>query len=108
MSIMNRKFNRLVMLGVLGVLLVVAFAVSGLFTHVNASGGEGHASASLRHTPFGSALLKWDPGTENLTVTVSLVGLAGNSTHPAHIHLGDCDDNGSILFPLNNVVANAA
>jgi hypothetical protein len=41
-------------------------------------------------------------------VTISLVGLAGNSTHPAHIHGGDCDDNGPILYPLNNVVADAA
>jgi hypothetical protein len=62
----------------------------------------------LRHTPFGKATLKWDPKSKDLTVTISLVGLAGNSTHPAHIHLGDCDDNGPILYPLNNVVANAA
>jgi len=62
----------------------------------------------LKHTPFGAATLKWDPQSENLTVTISLVGLAGNSTHPAHIHGGDCDDNGPILYPLNNVVANAA
>jgi len=45
------------------------------------------------------------PGTSSSNC---VVGLAGNSTHPDHIHVGDCDDNGPILYPLNNVVANAA
>ena len=99
----------LVTASLLGVLLLLAFAVSSHATSARASGGgSAHAFARLHHTPFGEANLKWDPKSENLTVTISLVGLAGNITHPAHIHLGDCDDNGPILYPLNNVVANAA
>lgn len=98
-----------VIASLLGVLLLVAFAVSSHATYARASGGgTDHVFVHLRHTPFGTATLKWDPKSENLTVTVNLVGLAGNSTHPAHIHGGDCDDNGPILYPLNNVVANAA
>ncbi|GAC1405574.1 MAG: hypothetical protein NVS4B12_15850 [Ktedonobacteraceae bacterium] len=90
-------------------MLLVAFDISSQATPARASGGgSNHAFAHLRHTPFGTATLKWDPESENLTVKISLVGLAGNSTHPAHIHLGDCDDNGAILYPLNDVVANAA
>ena len=106
---MNRKMYLLVTASLLGVLLLIAFTARSLTPSARASGnGSDHATAHLKHTPFGAATLKWDPQSENLTVTISLVGLAGNSTHPAHIHGGDCDDNGPILYPLNNVVANAA
>jgi CHRD domain-containing protein len=109
MSWMNRKIYLLVTATLLGVLLVIAFAASSHAASARASGGgSDDAFANLRHTPFGTATLTWDPQSENLTVTISLVGLAGNSTHPDHIHVGDCDDNGPILYPLNNLVANAA
>jgi len=109
MSWMNRKIYLLVTATLLGVLLVIAFAASSHAASARASGGGSNdAFANLRHTPFGTATLTWDPQSENLTVTISLVGLAGNSTHPNHIHVGDCDDNGPILYPLNNLVANAA
>ncbi|GAC1590957.1 MAG: hypothetical protein NVS4B1_35960 [Ktedonobacteraceae bacterium] len=109
MSIMNRKLYRLIISSVLGVLLLLVFDISTQATSVSASGEDSnHAFVHLRHTPFGIATLKWNPESENLTVTISLVGLAGNSTHPAHIHIGDCDDNGAILYPLKDVVANAA
>jgi hypothetical protein len=109
MSWMNRKIYLLVTATLLGVLLVIAFAASSHAASARASGGGSNdAFANLRHTPFGTATLTWDPQSENLTVTISLVGLAGNSTHPDHIHVGDCDDNGPILYPLNNLVANAA
>ncbi|GAC1558413.1 MAG: hypothetical protein NVS9B9_13720 [Ktedonobacteraceae bacterium] len=90
-------------------MLLLVFDISTQATSVSASGEDSnHAFVHLRHTPFGIATLKWNPESENLTVTISLVGLAGNSTHPAHIHIGDCDDNGAILYPLKDVVANAA
>ncbi len=63
------------------------------------------ARAVLQHTPTGTAALHVE-GRE-LTVSISLVGLAPNSTHPAHIHAGNsCASNGAILYPLKNVVAN--
>ncbi|MEO7022191.1 MAG: CHRD domain-containing protein [Ktedonobacteraceae bacterium] len=62
----------------------------------------------VQHTPHGSVDLRWNEDTKDLTVTIKLTGLAANSTHPAHIHAGDCSVNGAILFPLNNVVADAA
>jgi quercetin dioxygenase-like cupin family protein len=109
MSITNWKLYKLVMASALGVLLLLAFAASGFAPSARANETQsGHAFAHLRHTPYGTAVLRWDPKTENLRVTIRLIGLAPNSTHPAHIHLGDCDDNGPILYPLNNVVANAA
>jgi len=88
------------------VLLTAAFTVAS--PSAFAQGGSTKAQAVLRHTPHGFVLLHWEERTENLRVTISLVGLAGNSIHPAHIHLGDCDDNGPIVYPLNDVVADAA
>ncbi len=62
--------------------------------------------ASLQHTPTGTVNLHADRHV--LTVTITLIGLAPNSTHPAHIHVGNsCASNGAILYPLNNVVADA-
>ncbi len=63
------------------------------------------ARANLQHSPTGTAKLHVE-GRE-LTVSISLIGLAPNSTHPAHIHAGNsCASNGAILYPLKNVVAN--
>ena len=63
------------------------------------------ARANLQHAPTGTAKLHVD-GRE-LTVSISLIGLAPNSIHPAHIHAGNsCASNGAILYPLKNVVAN--
>jgi hypothetical protein len=54
----------------------------------------------------GYAHLTWDPVTHALTVTLNLSGLQPDTTHPAHIHLGNCSMMGTILYTLNNVVAN--
>lgn len=62
-------------------------------------------SSGLQITSSGTALLTWDPVSHSLTVSLSLAGLPPNSTHPAHIHLGNCTMMGNILYPLNNVVA---
>jgi hypothetical protein len=70
--------------------------------------GKSEASVNLKHTPYGSASLSWSPQTDELMVVITLTGLAPNSTHPAHIHQGDCSINGSIVYMLNNVVADAA
>ncbi len=60
----------------------------------------------LKHSPHGKADLVWDAKHDTLTVTITISGLAPNSTHPAHIHKGSCEasDNG-VLYPLNAVVA---
>ncbi len=65
------------------------------------------ARANLQHTPTGTADLHVGSYGHELTVSISLTGLAPNSTHPAHIHAGNsCASNGAILYPLRNVVAN--
>jgi CHRD domain len=100
-----RRIVKLALLGVMGVMLISGFTVASpsVFAHE----GSTKAHAELRHTPHGSALLHWEARSDKLRVTIRLVGLTGNSAHFAHIHLGDCDDNGPILYPLTDVVANA-
>ncbi|CAG0960520.1 MAG: plastocyanin/azurin family copper-binding protein [Candidatus Methanoperedens sp.] len=46
-----------------------------------------------------------DPGM--LEVQVKLSGLASNSVHPAHIHAGTCEAGGPVVYPLNNLTADA-
>jgi hypothetical protein len=65
------------------------------------------ANAMLKHVPIGTANLSWDPSSHILTVKISLVGLAPSSTHPSHIHTGSCSNQGNIIYPLQNIVADA-
>ncbi len=57
----------------------------------------------LQHAPFGSTNLKWNATTRDLTVAIVMSDLAPDSTHPAHIHLGNCNSNGPIKYMLNDV-----
>ena len=70
------------------------------------SGSGGTTHVTLQHQPRGEAKLAL-AGNE-LTVTITLSGLAPNSVHPAHIHgTGNCSSNSPVIHPLSNVVANA-
>lgn len=93
--------------------LVAALAVVGiaLTTHgqaAQARNGQQSVQVNLVHAPHGMAKLMWNPGTKHLSVTIALTGLKPNSPHPAHIHKGNCGDNGAVIYTLNNVVADAA
>lgn len=44
---------------------------------------------ALQHVPRGEANLQWNSTTHTLTVTITVMGLAPNSTHPATIQQGD-------------------
>jgi hypothetical protein len=68
---------------------------------------KGTLTFNLEHNPVGKASLSWNPATKILQVTLSLTGLAPNSTHPAHIHLGSCEQspNGQRVYSLTNVKA---
>ena len=65
------------------------------------------ASATLKHVPNGMATLNWDPSSHMLTVKITLTGLAPSSTHPSHIHTGSCSNQGAVVHPLQNIVADA-
>jgi len=70
-----------------------------------ASGTAG--SAALKHAPRGTSTIDWNPANQNLTVKISLVGLAPSSTHPAQIYSGSCAKPGAVGYTLNNVLADA-
>ena len=65
------------------------------------------ATATLKHVPTGTADLTWDRATHDLTVKVSLVGLAPSSMHPEHIHTGSCANQGNVIYPLQTLAADA-
>jgi Cu/Zn superoxide dismutase len=54
-------------------------------------------------TASGTIALTAGPGTT--TIELSIKGLAPNSSHVSHIHLGSCQARGGIAFALNQVVA---
>lgn len=109
--------NKLAMICTLGVLLLLVAATVTIFGQTHASAHQStkanahfkfsSAETILRHQPVGTADLKWDLTTTNLTVTIAQTGLTPSSTHPAHIHLGVCNSNGAVIYMLTNVVADA-
>src|SRR6266851_2254777 len=80
-----------------------AFAFSdGLAQPLDSYSTE-EVTIGLQHAPFGSTNLKWNATTRDLTVAIVMSGLAPDSTHPVHIHQGNCNSNGSIKYILNDV-----
>ncbi len=58
--------------------------------------------------PTGSANLSYDQAAKKLTVTLDLAGLAPGSGHAAHIHLGSCQAQGAIKYPLTALTADSS
>jgi CHRD domain len=55
--------------------------------------------------PQGSATLTYDPAKKTLTVAATASGLVAGSDHAVHIHLGSCNSQGAVQYPLNDLVA---
>ena len=58
--------------------------------------------------PQGSAKLTYDPANKTLAVDVTASGLVAGSEHAEHIHVGSCDSQGAVKYPLNDLVASPA
>ncbi len=113
--LVSRKFD---LLAVLSVVMVLFLAGCGGTTSAHTSSGTTAplssnasnstiASATLKHMPYGTATISWDPLSQGLTVKISLTGMAPNSAHPAYIHAGSCAKQGAVVDPLQNIVADA-
>jgi hypothetical protein len=117
--LVNRKINLLAVLSVAAALILAGCggstsapastptsAAASTPTTAGASTST-TAHATLKHMPNGMATVSFDPASQSLTVKISLIGLAPNSTHPAHIHSGSCANQGAVVYPLQNVIADA-
>ena len=63
-------------------------------------------AASAGQAAMGTAQLTLSGST--LTVKVMVSGLAPNSSHANHIHLGSCTMQGKVLYPLTTLMADAS
>jgi hypothetical protein len=113
--LIHGKINPLAVFSVVAALLL---AGCGGTSHASSAGstptstsattpGVTTATAILKHVPNGIAAISWNPTGKSMIVKISLVDLAPNSTHPAHIYHGSCSKQGLIVYPLQNVVADA-
>jgi methionine-rich copper-binding protein CopC len=92
-----------------------AYAGSTFTFTVNPPDGTGAGLIGLagltpqaHSTAAGAVFLSYNWQEAAVDVTVAASGLAPNSVHPAHIHNGtSCAANGSILYPLPNLKADA-
>jgi hypothetical protein len=55
--------------------------------------------------PQGSATLTYDPAKKTLSVATTASGLVPGSAHAQHIHLGSCNAQGAVKYPLDDLVA---
>ena len=86
------------------------------YTPISCADVEPAASAPLTMAPLpqpgqqpqGSAKLTYDPANKTLGVDVTASGLVAGSAHAVHIHLGSCDSQGAVKYPLNDLVASPA
>jgi hypothetical protein len=58
--------------------------------------------------PQGSATLTYDPAKKTLSVAATASRLVAASDHAVHIHLGSCESQGAVKYPLNDLVASPA
>src|SRR5260370_8652044 len=109
----NRKFD---FLAVLSVAMVLFLAGCGGNTSAHASSGttassstnasnSAIASATLKHMPYGTATISWDPVSKASTVKISLIGMAPTTTHPPKLHPRSCLNQRTEGYPLQTVAA---
>lgn len=58
--------------------------------------------------PTGTATLSYDATAKKLTVNVSMTGLVPGSVHAAHVHLGSCQSQGPVKYPLTSLTADSS
>jgi Cu/Zn superoxide dismutase len=109
---MMRKLHVLALTSIVITLLLAACA-GGTTSTTSSTPTPTQASISaighgvLKHVPYGRAELLWNPASKTLTVKMSLTGLVPHSVHPAHIHGGNCNIPGRLIYPLQYVIADA-
>jgi hypothetical protein len=108
---MTRRISIAFILTVGGFAVSVTLALAvvlGAVADAQAQARQQQAHATLVHMPVGSAHLAWNSGTQALTATLHLAGLAPSSTHPTDLRAGSCAGPGSPVASLNPVAADAA
>ena len=88
-------------------LLVAACSTSQQTTTNTTVNLSSQVKTTLSHVPTGTSDLTWNAATKTLTVKMWLSGFAPSSTHIAHIHKGDCNSNGDIIYPLTAITVDS-
>ncbi|MDT5112235.1 MAG: hypothetical protein QOE20_4125, partial [Mycobacterium sp.] len=60
----------------------------------------------LGNQPSGTVALSWDPQTKNFSAKLQMAGFTPGSSHAMHIHQGSCAEQGAVLVPFPDVIAN--
>lgn len=71
---------------------------TSLSVQVPLTAAPGSSASGMAHLTVAS---------KTLTVKLALSGLQPKSSHAAHIHVGSCASQGAVVYPLQNVVADA-
>ena len=105
-SFINRNSSLFALFSLLTVLLLVACGGGATSAPPSsATSSAASTSVTLRHMPYGTADLSWNPSNRTLMGRFSLFGLSPSSTHPTQIYMGSCNSLGNVIYTLSNVVA---
>jgi len=62
-------------------------------------------NVALSAEPSGTVVLTWDAQTKKVSAELHMTGFAPGSKHAMHIHKGSCAEQGEVLVPFPDVVA---
>src|SRR5258708_1215991 len=107
-SFINRNSGLFALLSLLAVLLLVACAGGATSAPPSsATSSAASTSVTLRHMPYGTADLSWNPSNRTLMGRFSLFGLSPSSTHPTQLYMGSCNSLGNVIYALSNALPHA-
>lgn len=86
----------------------LAIACADVFNSTNSASSTATLNETSVPNQAADGLAQLAVTNNRLAVTVTMKGLAPNSKHSAHIHVGSCVSQGKIVYPLNPIVVNAA
>jgi hypothetical protein len=111
---MKTSTNKSSFVRIVAAAVLVAAPVAGCNSHPpqssspTAPGGAALIKVNLSYRPSGTAALKWDPQSKNITAALQMAGFTPGSTHTIDVRQGGCAAMGDVAVPFPDVTADGA
>jgi hypothetical protein len=113
-SVTNAGASKTSFIRIVAAAVLVAAPVAGCNSHrpqsssPTAPGAAALIKVTLSYRPSGTAALRWDPQSKDITVELQMAGFAPGSTHAIHIQQGGCATMGDVAVLFPDVTADGA
>ena len=103
---MKAGTNKSRFMRILAATVLLAAPVAGCNSHPpSSSPAAALIKVTLSYRPSGTAVLSWDPQSQNITAKLQMAGFVPGSTHAMHIQQGGCATMGDVIVPFPDVTA---